>query len=142
MSRMSLFSWCDAAKAGRCSVRFFSYYPARRKHMRIHVPALVLACLAVPFLAGAASAQTLSSGGSNVGPDFYPRPRCEAPGPAPVSPGNNPDAVTIYNLKVRTYNQRVAAMNVCMKDYVDNAQNDINTIQKTVKDAVAAANAH
>ena len=29
-----------------------------------------------------------------------------------------------------------------MKNYVENAQNDINAVQKTVRDAVAEANAH
>ncbi|MFO1247810.1 MAG: hypothetical protein U1E93_06230 [Alphaproteobacteria bacterium] len=101
----------------------------------------IFAVLMIVTLAGSASAQTLSSGGTNMAPDFYPKPKCEPAGTPPVAPGNNPDALQVYNLKVRAYNQRVTAMNVCMKNYVDNAQNDINTIQRTVKDAVAAANA-
>ena len=104
--------------------------------MRLHFPVLVIALLAAP-----AAAQPLSTGGTNMPPDFYPKPKCEPAGKLPVQPGNNPDAMNSYNLKVRTYNQRAAALNICMKDYVDNAQNDINTIQKTVRDAVAAANA-
>ena len=93
-------------------------------------------------LAGPASAQALSTGGTNMPPDFYPRPKCEPAGTAPVKPGNDPDALSIYNLKVRNFNKRVAAMNLCMKAYVDNAQNDINTIQTVVRDAVNEANAH
>ena len=104
--------------------------------MRLHFPVLVIALLAAP-----AAAQPLSTGGTNMPPDFYPKPKCEPAGKLPFQPGNNPDAMNSYNLKVRTYNQRAAALNICMKDYVDNAQNDINTIQKTVRDAVAEANA-
>jgi len=104
---------------------------------------MIVACVA---LAGPASAQALStplsSGGTNMAPDFYPRPKCEPAGKAPVQPGNDPDAMNVYNLKVRAFNQRVMAMNLCMKAYVDNAQNDINTIQKVVRDAVTEANAH
>jgi len=93
-------------------------------------------------LAGPASAQALSTGGSNMPPDFYPRPKCEPAGSMPVRPGNDPDAMEVYNMKVRTFNKKAAALNLCMKAYVDNAQNDINAIQKTVHDAVAQANAH
>ena len=93
-------------------------------------------------LIGPAFAQPLSTGGTNMPPDFYPHPKCEPVGKAPVQPGNDPDAMNVYNLKVRTFNQKVMAMNLCIKAYVDNAQNDINTIQKVVRDAVAEANAH
>ena len=105
--------------------------------MRLRFPGLIIA-----LLAALAAAQPLSTGGTNMTSDFYPRPKCEPVGKAPVQPGNNPDAMNTYNMKVRVFNQKVAAMNICMKDYVDNAQNDINTIQKTVRDAVAEANAH
>jgi hypothetical protein len=104
--------------------------------MRILFAGLVIVMAAAP-----AFAQSLSTGGTNMGPDFYPKPKCEPAGKAPVQPGNNPDAMNTYNMKVRIFNQKVTALNICMKDYVDNAQNDINTIQKTVRDAVAEANA-
>ena len=97
--------------------------------MRILWTVMVLA------LAGA-SAQPLSTGGSNMGTDFYPKPGCEPAGPAPSSPGSDADGRTIYNAKVRSFNQKIAAFNLCMKLYVDNAQNDINTIQKIVHDSV------
>ena len=98
--------------------------------------------IAILALAGPAFAQTLSTGGTNMTPDFYPKPKCEPAGKAPVQPGNDPDAMRVYNLKVRDFNKRATAMNICIKAYVDNAQNDINTIQKVVRDAVADANAH
>ena len=105
--------------------------------MRRRFPVLIFALLAAP-----AAAQPLSTGGTNMTPDFYPRSKCEPVGKAPVRPGNNPDAMNTYNMKVRVFNQKVAAMNLCMKNYVENAQNDINAVQKTVRDAVAEANAH
>ena len=104
--------------------------------MRILFQALIVAALIGP-----AFAQPLATGGTNIGPDFYPKPKCEPTGPLPVRPGNDPDAMNVYNLKVRTFNQRAAAFNLCLKAYVDNAQNDINSIQKMVHDAVAEANA-
>ncbi len=108
--------------------------------MRLHFPVLIIALLAAPA-AAQPLAPSLSTGGTNMAPDFYPKPKCEPAGKVPVQPGNNPDAMNTYNMKVRVFNQKVTALNICMKDYVDNAQNDINTIQKTVRDAVAEANA-
>jgi hypothetical protein len=107
--------------------------------MRFHFPALVIVMLSVPAFAQPL-APSLATGGTNMPADFYPKPKCEPAGKAPVQPGNNPDAMNTYNMKVRVFNQKVTALNICMKDYVDNAQNDINTIQKTVRDAVAEAN--
>jgi hypothetical protein len=108
--------------------------------MRILFAGLVIVMAAAPAFAQPLS-PSLTTGGTNMPPDFYPRPKCEPAGKAPVQPGNNPDAMNTYNMKVRVFNQKVTALNICMKDYVDNAQNDINTIQKTVRDAVAEANA-
>ncbi len=108
--------------------------------MRLHFTVLVIALLVAPA-AAQPLAPSLATGGTNMPPDFYPRPKCESPGKTPVQPGNNPDAMNTYNMKVRVFNQKVAALNICMKDYVDNAQNDINLIQKTVRDAVAEVNA-
>ena len=58
------------------------------------------------IVALAGSAQTLSSGGANMTPDFYPKPNCEPAGTAPVAPGNNPDALQVYNLKVRRHHRQ------------------------------------
>lgn len=95
--------------------------------------------MVVMALAGSAGAQTIA--GSNMPPDFYPHPTCEPTGKAPAKPGNDPDAMNVYNMKVRALNQKVIAFNLCMKVYVDNAQNDINAIQMMVRSAVAEANA-
>lgn len=99
--------------------------------------------LIIVALAGPASAQTAApTVGSNMPPDFYPRPKCEALGKAPAKPGNDPDAMNLYNMKVRVFNQKAIAFNLCLKTYVDNAQNDINAIQAIVHAAVADANAN
>jgi hypothetical protein len=95
------------------------------------------------ILPAAAQMAPLSPGGSNMPPDFYPQPKCEKPGTPPKSPGNGDnDAMMSYNVRVRNFNQRAAAFNLCLKAYVDAAQNDINAIQAIVHAAVADANAH
>ena len=67
-------------------------------------------------LAGPACAQTVTpSAGSNMPPDFYPHPKCEALGKAPSHPGNDPDAMNAYNMKVRAFNQKAIAFNLCLK---------------------------
>jgi hypothetical protein len=95
-------------------------------------------------LAAPAFAQTAPvPGASNMLPDFYPQPKCEKPGTAPKSPGNGDnDAMMSYNVRVRNFNQKAMAFNLCLKAYVDAAQNDINAIQAIVHAAVAEANAH
>lgn len=93
----------------------------------------------VMAFAGPAGAQTIA--GSNMAPDFYPHPKCEPTGKAPAKPGNDPDAMNLYNMKVRVFNQKAIAFNLCLKTYVDNSQNDINAIQAVVHAAVAEANA-
>jgi hypothetical protein len=122
---MSRLLWCGAAKELEMRVLW----------MFAMVLALVGPAVAQPL------SPSLSTGGTNMGPDFYPRPKCEPAGAMPVKPGNDPDALNVYNFKVRSYNQRITAFNLCMRAYVDNAQNDINSIQALVHDAVAAANA-
>ena len=85
-----------------------------------------------------AAAQT-SAG--NLPPDFYPKPGCQKP----MLPGKPPEsqnqaAMQAYNARVKIFNKAAEAFNVCMKDYTDRTQNDINVIQATVRAAVAAAN--
>ena len=63
--------------------------------MRLRFPGLIIALLAAP-----AAAQPLSTGGTNMTSDFYPRPKCEPVGKAPVQPGNNPDAMNTYTMTV------------------------------------------
>jgi hypothetical protein len=119
---MSRFLWCGAAK---------------EPEMRILICMGIVMTLAVP-----AAAQPLPSpAGSNMPPDFYPHPKCDKPDKSHlVQPGNDPDAMRIYNFKVKAFNDKATAFNLCIKAYIDNAQNDINTIQAIVHAAVADAN--
>jgi hypothetical protein len=102
---------------------------------------LLIALLAV--LPIAARAQTAAPG-SNMPPDFYPRPACVKPDKAGLNgaPGvQNQEAMRAYNLRVKLFNDKAAAFNACITLYVGKAQNDINAIQAIVHAAVADANA-
>jgi hypothetical protein len=96
--------------------------------------------VAFALLAGPAAAQ---APGSNMPPDFYPHPPCTKPEKGHlVQPGNDVDAMRVYNARVKEFNDRAVKFNACLKTYIDNAQNDINTIQAIVHAAVADANTH
>jgi hypothetical protein len=107
--------------------------------MRIFVSVLIIVALAGP---AAAQMPAQVPAGSNMPPDFYPHPQCEKPQGHLVAPGNDPDALRIYNLKVKAFNDRAVRFNVCLKAFIDNAQNDINAIQAIAHAAVADANTH
>jgi hypothetical protein len=87
----------------------------------------------------------VTAGEGNMPAGFYPKSPCEKPDKkamgSPPEATNQP-AMQAYNAKVKTFNQKAVAFNDCMKTYVAKAQNDIKTIQDTVHDAVADANAH
>lgn len=96
-------------------------------------------------LLSAAAAQPPTAAASNMPPDFYPRSPCIKPDKSGLggAPGiQDQQAMLAYNLKVKAYNQKAAAFGICMKTYVDNAQNDIAHIQDVVHAAVAEANQH
>lgn len=96
--------------------------------------------LTIAMLAGPAGAE---APGSNMPPDFYPRPPCVKPDKGHlVQPGNDVDAMRVYNARVKEFNDRAVAFNACLKTYINKAQNDINIIQAIVHAAVADANAH
>jgi hypothetical protein len=96
--------------------------------------------LTVAALAGPASGE---APGSNMPPDFYPHPPCVKPDKGHlVQPGNDVDAMRVYNARVKEFNDRAVKFNACLKIYIDNAQNDINAIQAIVHAAVADANTH
>ena len=80
---------------------------------------------------------------TNMPPNFYPGPPCAKPDKAVLRhPGNDPDAMRLYNQRVREFNRGAVVFNACIKHYVDNAQNDINAIQAIVHAAVQDANTH
>ncbi|HMH66226.1 MAG TPA: hypothetical protein VK515_11590 [Rhizomicrobium sp.] len=107
--------------------------------MRILFSLLIVAAMAAP-----AAAQTPMPGGSNMPPDFYPHHNCVKPDKTGLNgaPGvKDQDAMRVYNYKVKRFNDAATVFNLCIKVYVDNAQNDINAIQAIVRAAVADANA-
>jgi hypothetical protein len=64
----------------------------------------------------------------------------ETPGCHTGRPGSGRNAGIQFQ-DHKAFNNEVVAFNACIKAYVDNAQNDINTIQVIVHAAVAEANA-
>ena len=110
------------------------------KILAIMLSSVMPAMLAAMLLPATALAQAACS---NMPPDFYPHPACVKPDEKTVgkSPGiQDQQAMLAYNLKVKNFNQRAAAFNLCLKTYIDNAQNDITAIQAMVHAAVVDAN--
>ena len=111
--------------------------------MRLFFSMLIVTALTLPVASQpAAPAPSAMLAGSNMPPDFYPHPTCVKPTEKLVAPGNSPDAMNSYNMRVREFNKRAAAYNTCLKTYIDKAQNDINAIQAIVHAAVLEANSH
>jgi ElaB/YqjD/DUF883 family membrane-anchored ribosome-binding protein len=87
---------------------------------------LVLAAFLV-CLASAAGAQALTA---EALPDAYPDPPCIKPQVNMVKPESaNSNAVSSYNVKVKTFNKQAAAYDACMHAYIDKANSDVKTIQ-------------
>ena len=102
-----------------------------------YILAMILSCLCT------LPAQAQSLTGGNLPPDFYPHPACVKPdrNALGASPGvQDQQAMLAYNLKVRDFNAKASAFNLCLKRYIDNAQRDIGVIQTLVHAAVTDAN--
>jgi hypothetical protein len=75
-------------------------------------------------LSSAAGAQT------PVALPGYPDPGCTKPQVNMVKPETgNSNAVSTYNVKVKTFNKQAGAYNACMHAYIDKANGDVKTIQ-------------
>jgi hypothetical protein len=108
--------------------------------MRMFFGSLIVAAL-MALAAPAGAQMPVAAAGSNMPPDFYPHPACVKPDKGHlVQPGNDVDAMRVYNFRVKAFNDKAALFNACLKTYTDNAQNDINAIQAIVHAAVADAN--
>lgn len=60
----------------------------------------------------------------------YPDPQCIKPQVNMVKPESaNSNAVSSYNVKVRTFNKQASAYDLCMHAYIDKANGDVKTIQ-------------
>jgi|ERR1700722_11618328 hypothetical protein len=109
--------------------------------MRMFFSSLIVAALMALGAQAGAQMPTVTPAGSNMPPDFYPHPACVKPDKGHlVQPGNDVDAMRVYNMRVKAFNDKAALFNACLKTYIDNAQNDINVIQGIVHAAVADAN--
>jgi ElaB/YqjD/DUF883 family membrane-anchored ribosome-binding protein len=87
---------------------------------------LVLAAF-LTCLASAAGAQLPTA---EALPDAYPDPPCIKPQVNMVKPESaNSNAVSSYNVKVKTFNKQAAAYDACMHAYIDKANGDVKTIQ-------------
>ena len=61
----------------------------------------------------------------------YPDPQCVRPDLASIKPpASNNDAaqVSIYNAKVKTFNREAKAYNICIRAYVDSANQEVTRI--------------
>ena len=87
---------------------------------------LVLAAF-LTCLASAAGAQLPTA---EALPDAYPDPPCIKPQVNMVKPESaNSNAVSSYNVKVKTFNKQAAAYDACMHAYIDKANGDVKVIQ-------------
>ena len=74
----------------------------------------------------------------NLPAGFYVRSSCLKPEKPVGKPAyTDPQDVAIYNLRVQRFNKAVAAFNVCLKAYLENADRDVERILSVVNSAVA-----
>lgn len=90
--------------------------------------------LPVFFVLGTLSLTTnaFAYGASNMG--YYPSPTCSKPFMKPVQPYSNDSfAISSYNREVQQYNYTIDRYNDCMRKYITNARNDVDTIIAEVR---------
>lgn len=74
----------------------------------------------------------LAFGSSNMG--YYPAPTCSKPFMKPTLPYSRDSfAISRYNIEVQQYNYAVDRYNDCMRTYITNAKNDVDTIISEVR---------
>jgi hypothetical protein len=88
------------------------------------------------------TAQAFVIGGSNLPMFGYPAPACTKPMSKPIKPYEFSDegAVDEYNSEVDEYNSRLSTYTSCIREYVDNANNDIKRIREKAQEAIDEAN--
>ena len=101
--------------------------------MRLSV--LLTALVAISF-----DAKSVVLGGSNLPIGIYADHACRKPD-KPTQPYDlsNSFAIDSYNLQVQTYNDELDRYYRCMKEYLENASNDIRRIREKMKEAVDEA---
>ncbi len=87
------------------------------------------------FSATVASAYVV--GGTNFGFSGYPKHSCFAPYNKPSRPYQFESEYELesYNAAVRRYNDELSMYMTCIRDYLDNAENDIRRIKDAINEA-------
>jgi hypothetical protein len=80
-------------------------------------------------------------GGSNLGPFGYPSHQCNPPYSKPIEPYQFESQweVDSYNLEVERYNQELEGFIECVREYIENADNDVRRIQEKTDEAIRDA---
>ena len=83
------------------------------------------------LLAGCSSIASAQTGPETLpGNASYPDPPCVKPQVNMVKPESaNSNAVSSYNMKVKTFNKQAVAYDSCMHTYIDKANGDVKSIQ-------------
>ena len=81
-------------------------------------------------------------GGSNLGVFGYPSHECSAPYSKPTKPYSFSSQweVDQYNSEVENYNYELGESMSCIREYVDNAKNDIERVKEKANEAINEAN--
>ncbi|HEV2563395.1 MAG TPA: hypothetical protein VGT78_14760 [Rhizomicrobium sp.] len=87
-------------------------------------------------------ARAVVIGGSNLPLFGYPDHQCTKPYDKPVKPYefHDQDEINLYNSEVDEYNSQLERFTACIREYLENANNDIKRIQEKAQDAVDEAN--
>lgn len=86
------------------------------------------------------SALAIVIGGTNLGVFGYPDHSCRKPH-KPIKPYslNSRWEVDSYNRQVDSYNFELQRYIACMKEYLENASNDMKRIEEKMEEAIAEA---
>lgn len=89
-----------------------------------------------------AGAIAIVFGGSNLGMFGYPGHTCTPPYSKPFKPYKfySQGDVDLYNYQVENYNRQRRSYLNCIREYVDNAKNDIERIREKTNEAINEAN--
>ncbi len=98
--------------------------------------------MAILTLMASSNSFGLVLGGSNLGFRGYEDHTCSKPYVAPIKPYSFDSQWEIdsYNRQVTQYNYELEAFIGCIKEYVENANNDIKRISEAINEAIDEAN--
>ena len=98
--------------------------------------------IALIILTASSNSFGIVFGGSNLGFLGYEEHTCSAPYSTPTKPYSFDSQWEIdnYNRKVEQYNNELEEFVDCIKQYVENANNDIKRIREAIDEAIDEAN--